>query len=236
MPSYTGNRGVVSIDGNNYCVTSWGFTSSIASLDTTKQAVAGSESRTFLSDGLRNGTASIEFDATDTSELEIVTGDIVVCQLSDELATYHFSAIASSKGHSVTVGGKTSITVDLQITGAIIDILHAYGLTVDDITFDAGTTFDITLGWTPRHDKLATDEQEVWRRVYSGSWGAWAAALGHTGLDYDAISRVVGTDFSGITAVEFAIRVKDTVSGKLSEKSNIVIVYDADLPTYQPKT
>jgi len=225
MPNYTGNQGIVTIGMETFEVTNWSYTGGINAIDTTKQGESAATGRSFISDGLRGGTASIEIDLQSDTDVEIVTGSAVTCLFADELQTLHFSGITTSRGNTVVVGDKATITVDLQAIGAVIMIGHAYGLEVDTVTLDAGTNYDIKLDWSLRYGSAATDEQEVWRRTRSGTnWQAWAVL--EEEILHNAVTQTVQQDFAIVDEVQYCIRVRDTSeSGNpISWYSNIVSV------------
>jgi|SRR5690554_4137011 len=118
--AYTGNQGKVEINSVTYEVTNWSLTEGVGVIDTTKQGSTAPEARSFISDGLRNTTGSIEFDClSDKQPPRATVGAAVAFELQDEHQKYTGNCLITNVSKSVPVGDKVTATVDIQVSGDV---------------------------------------------------------------------------------------------------------------------
>lgn len=119
MSKITGNTGYFKISSNTIKgVKSWSLDRSVGVIDITEMGT-GVASRSFISDGLSTGTASVEviFDNTEANYPD--EGDTISFELSNSYHKYSGSAIVSSVSEPVAVGAEVTQTYSLQLSGTI---------------------------------------------------------------------------------------------------------------------
>lgn len=119
MAKITGTTGSFKISSNTIKgVTSWSLDRSVGTIDTTEMGTSVT-ARSFISDGLKTGTATVEinFDTTETHYPD--EGDTISFELANSFHKYTGSAIVTSVSEPVTIGDLVKQTYSLQPTGAI---------------------------------------------------------------------------------------------------------------------
>ena len=230
MIKYTGKQGQVYFPApiEKVLITNtWDLSAEVNVLDVTAQSEAGSNARTFITDGLKNTSGSFVVLEKAASIIPVTADTSVVIELQDKHSTRRLSAIITSISNPVAVGEMIARTFNYQATGVIKEAFSIHSLALVSAAISGSYTV-VNVGYVLPADAVATDKINMF--YYYKPADNWVY------YDSDVIDGNINTAELTIATADFGTGIKveavfekypgPTLSAPLS---NTLYVYDSDV-------